>query len=94
MTRSTAQVGRLGLRIAVVLILALALGAASYFVSVEVMAQINRNEFASRPEVENWAMPYVGTVGPSLVNAAGVFLLTVSVGVIILAVRSRRSDAL
>lgn len=53
-----------------------------FFVSrwllVEIYAAWNRWQFSMRPEVENWALPYVGTQTPATVWAillAAIFML-------------------
>lgn len=71
-----------------VLIAAVALAGVAYAVCVEIYAALHRAEFAARPEVENWALPYVGTAGPSLVAAVGVFLIVAAVGTIVTVART------
>lgn len=78
------------IRVFVVLVGALAAATATYFLSREVLAQAVMTEIATRPEVENWALPYVGTVAPSFTNAVGVFLIIVAAGILFYALRRPR----
>lgn len=64
----------------------------AYVVSVEVQSWINREAFASRPEVENWALPYYGTEGPALFVAICAFIGISAVGFVIMAARSRKTS--
>ncbi|WP_218682735.1 hypothetical protein [Microbacterium sp. BF1] len=63
---------------------------ATYFLSVQVLTEANRRAFANRPEVENWALPQVGTEGPSLINALGVAAIIIAVAAIFWGIRGAR----
>ncbi|MFK4806771.1 hypothetical protein ACI3KX_12990 [Microbacterium sp. ZW CA_36] len=62
---------------------------ASYVITVEIIARKNMEEFANRPELENWTLPYLGTEGPATVAAVCVAILVVAVWVLVWALRTR-----
>ncbi|MFD4957907.1 hypothetical protein [Microbacterium sp. NPDC058389] len=68
---------------------------AAYVITVEIIARRNIAEFSQRPEVENWALPYLGTEGPAMVVAVCVAILVTAIWVVAwaMSVRARQRAA-
>lgn len=59
-----------------------AIGVAAYAVACQVVGQIKKAEFATRPELENWTLPFLGAEQiaiPIAVAASVLFAATVLV---------------
>jgi hypothetical protein len=63
---------------------------ATYFLSVHLLTEANRRAFADRPEVENWALPQIGTEAPSLIYALGVEAIMIAVAAVFWGIRGAR----